>query len=137
MSNEQVEKVARLKMREYHNRFRSWADVCENFGIDEPEPDRVFAVYDTPSYEGYATVVFRRGRQWFHASGSHCSCYGLEGQWKPEPFLPRDQFAALKQGKNLIDSYAMRGAEEQQFHDWLRKMSAPRKPPPPDSKGGK
>jgi hypothetical protein len=51
------------------------------------------ARYDTPGYYGYADVVMwkieHHGRElgWmfelWYASGSHCSCYGLEGQWEP------------------------------------------------------
>ena len=44
----------------------------------------ILASYGTPSYEGYAFVLFERDGKLFEVAGSHCSCYGLEGQWKPE-----------------------------------------------------
>lgn len=44
----------------------------------------LFASYETPSYEGYAFVLFRRDGKLWEVNGSHCSCYGLEGQWDPE-----------------------------------------------------
>lgn len=28
--------------------------------------------------------VFRKGRKLYEVHGSHCSCYGFEGQWNPE-----------------------------------------------------
>lgn len=31
-----------------------------------------------------AFVVFRRGGRLYEVNGSHCSCYGFEGQWEPE-----------------------------------------------------
>lgn len=44
----------------------------------------LFAAYDIDGCEGSATVVYiDKGKFWLVA-GSHCSCYGLEGQWEPE-----------------------------------------------------
>ena len=48
----------------------------------------LFASYGTPSYEGYAWVLFEQNGKLFEVEGSHCSCYGLEGQFEPnETFL--------------------------------------------------
>lgn len=44
----------------------------------------LLASYGTPSYEGYAFVLFKRDGKLWEVNGSHCSCYGLEGQWEPE-----------------------------------------------------
>lgn len=44
----------------------------------------LLASYGTPSYEGYAFVLFERGGKLYEVNGAHCSCYGLEGQWEPE-----------------------------------------------------
>jgi hypothetical protein len=44
----------------------------------------LLASYGTPSYKGYAFVLFRRDGKLYEVNGSHCSCYGLEGQWDPE-----------------------------------------------------
>lgn len=44
----------------------------------------LLASYGTPSYEGYAFVLFKRDGKLWEVNGSHCSCYGLEDQWKPE-----------------------------------------------------
>lgn len=35
-------------------------------------------------YDGAAFVLFRKGGALYEVNGSHCSCYGLEDQWKPE-----------------------------------------------------
>ena len=48
----------------------------------------LLASYGTPSYEGYAFVLFRRGGKLYEVHGSHCSCFGLEGQWEPEETTP-------------------------------------------------
>lgn len=74
-------------MSNYFENFESWADVQEQFHMDQPEPEEVlFAMYDIPGYEGYAEVVYRNGNKFYWVSGSHCSCYGLEDQWDPEEY---------------------------------------------------
>jgi hypothetical protein len=54
----------------------------------------LLAFYDTPSYEGYALVIYRNGDTYYSVSGSHCSCYGLEGQWEPTDYT-KDVLAGL------------------------------------------
>lgn len=67
--------------------FGSWGnklEMCASFKIDSSvlnNCDILFASYGTPSYEGYCTVIFRKDGKLFMVEGSHCSCYGLEGQW--------------------------------------------------------
>jgi hypothetical protein len=52
---------------------------------DFPTDDEIlWAAYETPCYEGYAMVVFKRDDKLYEVNGSHCSCMGLEGQWSPE-----------------------------------------------------
>ena len=71
----------------YEGSFSSWEDVCREFEESIPEPDEViFAVYDQEMYEGSADVVYRVGKHFYWVSGSHCSCYGLEGQFDPEEY---------------------------------------------------
>lgn len=105
---------------QYSGEFSDWNDVTSNFNCTEPEPDLVWATYDTPPYEGYATVVYRKGKEWFLVEGSHCSYYGLEDQWKPEGFNPADHLLALSQGKRLISVYQ---GQQEAFDDWLRKAA--------------
>ncbi len=81
----------------YEGNFAEWKDVVREFSIRDPneqkEPDEVYyACYETPSYEGYAHVFFRRGRTYFWASGSHCSCHGLEDQWEPVSYEDKQLF---------------------------------------------
>lgn len=73
--------------------FGRWQDVDAirtDFGdYDQPSPvpadlDVVFAAYGGGSYDGTAVVVFRQGGKLWEVHGSHCSCMGLEHQWKPE-----------------------------------------------------
>jgi hypothetical protein len=44
----------------------------------------LFASYDVDGYEGSALVLYEQGGKLYEVHGSHCSCYGLEGQWDPE-----------------------------------------------------
>jgi hypothetical protein len=44
----------------------------------------LFAHYDDGGYSGIAFVLFEKKNKLYEVYGSHCSCYGLEGQWMPE-----------------------------------------------------
>lgn len=67
--------------------FKDWKEVCDRYHCSVPEPDEVIlAVYEGGSYEGSSIVVYRNGDEYFINEGSHCSCYGLEGQWEPESY---------------------------------------------------
>lgn len=48
------------------------------------EDDILLATYEYEHYSGSAFVLFERDGKLFEVHGSHCSCYGLEGQWEPE-----------------------------------------------------
>jgi hypothetical protein len=88
-------------MEVYRGQFGSWADVQREFEMDVPEPDDViYAEYDTPPYEGYANVIYRNGDRYYWAYGSHCSCFGLEGQWDPEEYDARSRVEVLRRGNH-------------------------------------
>jgi hypothetical protein len=72
-------------METYLGNWSCKEDVARDFEVTLDENVRILvASYDTPSYEGYAFVLFKVGRKFYEVNGSHCSCYGLEGQWEPE-----------------------------------------------------
>lgn len=66
-----------------------WSTGREEFAT-ELENERwkgveiLLASYANECYSGSAFVLFRRDGSLFEVNGSHCSCYGLEGQWSPE-----------------------------------------------------
>ncbi len=71
--------------------FSDKEDVFNHFAeIVDENIDILFAVYDTPPYEGSATVFFKdiKDDKYYEVYGSHCSCHGLEHQWSPEELLP-------------------------------------------------
>lgn len=102
-------------MSAYRNEFSSWADVVSAFseglpgfqwgtsvksikGAPAEEPEEVlWADYEAEGYEGSALVIYRQGNKVFEVSGSHCSCYGLEGQWEPEEYDIATYVAAAEQ----------------------------------------
>ncbi len=44
----------------------------------------LLAYYSYEDYSGEAFVLLRKEGKLYEVNGSHCSCYGLEGQWEPE-----------------------------------------------------
>ena len=95
----------------YFGNFSCWEDVVREFsGYDlaeqnlqkYPEPDEVYyAGYETPSYEGYALVLWKNKRKYYILSGSHCSCYGLEETgMDPEEFKTKKLFIAFLEKTN-------------------------------------
>ena len=99
-------------MEVYQGSFDSWADVCREFQEVIDLPDEVLlAVYDAHDYEGYADVIYRQGDRYYWVHGSHCSCYGLEGQFDPEEYSAELLIAALRRGDHFRwadDPYAFR-----------------------------
>lgn len=80
----------------YFGGFNNLEDIAREFA-DEPykrkrkipenlptEEQIIFAAYEGGSYEGAAIVVYEKDGKLYEVNGSHCSCYGLEGQWAPE-----------------------------------------------------
>lgn len=67
--------------------FGSAEDVFNNFDVPEEERKGIrilLAYYGYESYSGTAFVLFRKGKKLYEVHGSHCSCNGLEDQWRPE-----------------------------------------------------
>lgn len=98
--NTELSKLDELRKNPiYLENFSCREDVFNNFAkSDDPDIDIVFASYDCPPYEGYATVIYYRKStsKYYEIYGSHCSCYGLEGQWdREEEVLPEELFKRL------------------------------------------
>lgn len=104
-------------MKVYTGAFSDWQDVISEFDIDATEPKHVFASYDIDGYEGDAFVVFSNGDGWKFVTGSHCSCYGMEGQWDEEDFYLEDYFEAKKQNKELLTVYGRQAKNK--LHEFL------------------
>lgn len=71
----------------FYGLFGNAEDVFSNFEVSPAEREGVhfiYAQYECESYEGAAGGLFIRDGRFYLFTGSHCSCYGLEGQWDPE-----------------------------------------------------
>lgn len=104
----------------YKEDFSNWSDVISSFGppCPEQEPSAVFAGYWPGDYSGSADVIYRDDAgQWWHASGGHCSCYGLEGMFNPDTFDPLVHLQALAEGRRVVGWDDVTNAE---FDSWLR-----------------
>jgi len=71
---------------EYHkmeneSRKRQLEDFIAEFKHDL---EWCFGFYGHKDYSGEAFVLFKKDGKIFENGGSHCSCYGLEGQWNPQ-----------------------------------------------------
>lgn len=65
--------------------FENREDVEEQFEETlGPDITLLIAAYNSEQYEGDAFVLFTQGGKLYEVNASHCSCYGLEDQWKPE-----------------------------------------------------
>lgn len=74
-------------MSEYLTEFQNREDIIAQFGADEDALEGAtihLAWYGYGSYCGSALVVYEKNGKLYEVNGSHCSCYGLEGQWEPE-----------------------------------------------------
>jgi hypothetical protein len=90
-----------------------WSDkseVASNFNVELGDNiDIIFAHYsgygtpDSSDYEMWARVLFADTAQTpvrlYEVHGSHCSCYGLEDQWKPDAVSIQNIVSDLRTGK--------------------------------------
>lgn len=72
-----------------------------------PEHLHIFhSYYEYKDYSGYGFVwgYNSETNEFFYNSGSHCSCYGLEGQWGEEPYSFDDMLAAVERDYEAASS---------------------------------
>jgi hypothetical protein len=78
----------------YVQEFKSQTDIVDQYSGDGITPEQIqndlldaeilLAWYGYGSYCGASLVIYRKDGKLYEVNGGHCSCYGLEGQWKPE-----------------------------------------------------
>ncbi len=61
-----------------------WSDTFKTADDFPNEREILYASYEQGGYEGWSFVLFKRAGKLYEVNGSHCSCFGLEGQWTPE-----------------------------------------------------
>lgn len=106
----------------FYGNFEDETDVFNSFQVDEKDRHGkviIFAAYDCPDYEGYATVVFIEKGKLYVVTGSHCSCNGLEDQWDPDEMpvvalkklaTGEDYFYHHNEFKDLLEKLEYHGA---------------------------
>lgn len=95
-------------MNVFLGNFGSRQDVVEQFSLGENDLRGykiLFAWYGYGSYDGSAFVLVSRGRKLYEVNGSHCSCYGLEGQWSLEATSVDALMHRIEHGTLGRDSY--------------------------------
>lgn len=93
-------------MQKFHGFFGSEVDVEREF--QEPEVldyDILLAYYHNEDYgcDGSAYVLAMKDGKLFEVEGGHCSCYGLEGQWKPSEVSVAYLLMRLERGGFPVD----------------------------------
>ena len=70
--------------------------------------DVLLASYGTDNYIGNAFVLFRNNKdgQLYENHGSHCSCYGLENQWREELTTIESLRKRVNEGSLGSDDYS-------------------------------
>lgn len=82
----------------------------------------IFATYTDENYSGEAWVLFEKEGKLFETSGSHCSCYGLEGMWEPtEVSIEELELRATPGGTFGQDKYGS-GDYRDQFIEMVGKL---------------
>jgi len=94
----------------YSGTWSSRDEVASNFEVELPANIQIiFAHYsgydsDEGDYEMWARVLFRDANdgKLYEVHGSHCSCFGLEGQWEPQEVSIHDIVSDLNNPKNQV-----------------------------------
>lgn len=94
----------------YFDIFTCLEDVKSEFCVEKLDFSNIeiiYARYSHESYSGDSHVIFIEDGKLYEVWGSHCSCFGLEGQWEPEettiqalmfrPNVPKEAKANLKE----------------------------------------
>lgn len=74
-------------------------EILRDFSEEDKEDVNILlASYSNENYEGNAFVLFEQGGKLYEVHGSHCSCYGLEGQWETEEVIIKEMINRLTKG---------------------------------------
>lgn len=71
----------------YFESFTCLEDIVREFEIKDVDISNIEVIYAYYSYENYngdAHVIYIQDGKLYEVNGSHCSCFGLDGQWEPE-----------------------------------------------------
>lgn len=92
--------------------FADKEDVIGEFAVNADALDGAFillAWYGHADYDGSAFVLYVKDDKLYEVNGGHCSCNGLEGQWKPEETTAAALIHRIKVGSLGCDTYSTDG----------------------------
>lgn len=105
------------------NVYREFQDYYER---EKSElPSNVVLLYADYTYEDYSGDAYVLGydkekNQFFEVHGSHCSCYGLEGQWDEEYYEDVKQLqASIERRFSNRSKYSRYAYSSTDFQKWL------------------
>lgn len=106
----------RDEMSQYITNFTNNASILEDYDAPEDALDGAtvhLAWYGYGDYCGSSLVIFERNGKLYEVNGSHCSCFGLERQWKPE-----------ETSWDALSGYDLRGAYDgsREAHESLQEL---------------
>lgn len=93
----------------YLQNFSSEDDIYNSFELTKRLEDNInilLAWYGYGSYDGSAFVLFEQNGKLYEVNASHCSCYGLEGQWSPEETSIDALRYRMREGRLGRDDYS-------------------------------
>jgi hypothetical protein len=70
----------------FHEDFKDIDELKREYHLSDEDLQGVeilYAIYRTGCWEGQSLVLFKKDDRIFIVHASHCSCYGLQGQWDP------------------------------------------------------
>lgn len=82
--------------------FDDLDNICKEFRIERSELDEyevLFAQYGIDGWEGTSILFLTKEGKLFINDASHCSCYGLEGQFDPSETTKEAMMLQLTRGR--------------------------------------
>ena len=105
------------------NVYREFQDYYEREKSELPSNlVLLYADYTHKDYSGDAYVLgySKEKKQFFEVHGSHCSCYGLEGQWDEEYYEDVKQLqTAIERRFSNRSKYSRYAHSSKEFQKWL------------------
>lgn len=100
-----------MSLNPFLNNFDSQRDMENAYSLEEGTLDGckfIVADYTYENYSGHSFVLFIKDGKLYENHGSHCSCYGLEGQWDPEETNAEELLGRLERGGLSEYEYVIR-----------------------------
>lgn len=109
-NNEEIDNHFEELRKDFKSDSTSWNNGSSTKEI--PKDIKILvAFYSLENYSGNAIVIFEYDGKLFEVNGSHCSCYGLEGQWEPEEITKEYISHRINNGE-WVDNWACSASDK-------------------------